>query len=164
MANIAARDMLFGDHPYGNMRLGDKKIVSSITEQDLAEFHSQYAVSENSIISVCGSIEESAIRDHIEELFASMRNGEEYFSTVPDPGWPSSKEERTEYNDKEQAIVVLAFPGISLYSPDRASLILIEEICGGMDGTLFKKIREDMGLAYFVGVSQIFADVLGHAE
>ena len=80
MANIAARDMLFGDHPYGNMRLGDKKIVSSITEQDLAEFHSQYAVSENSIISVCGSIEESAIRDHIEELFASMRNGEEYFS------------------------------------------------------------------------------------
>ena len=161
MANIAARNMLFRDHPYCNMRLGDKKIVSSITEKELAEFHSKYAVSENSVISVCGSIEENAIRDQIEELFSSMQNGEEYFSTVPDPGWPASKEERTEYNDKEQAIVVLAFPGISLYSPDRASLILIEEICGGMDGTLFKRIREDMGLAYFVGVSQMIGFARG---
>jgi len=161
MANIAARDMLFRDHPYCNMRLGDKKSVSSITGKDLAEFHSQYAVSKNSVISVCGSIEANAIRDHIEELFFSMRNGEEYFSTVPDPGWPASKEERTEYNDKEQAIVVLAFPGISLYSPDRASMILIEEICGGMDGTLFKRIREDMGLAYFVGVSQMIGFARG---
>jgi len=160
-ANVVARNMLFRDHPYCNMRLGDKKIVSSITEKDLSQFHSQYAVAKNGVISVCGSVDANAIKDHIEELFSSMRSGEEYFSTVPDPNWPVSKEERTEYNDKEQAIVVLAFPGTNLCGPDRAALILIEEICGGMDGTLFKRIREDKGLAYFVGVSQMIGFARG---
>ena len=161
MANMNVRKMLFKDHPYGNMRLGDKKIVSSITREEIANFHSNYAVAKNTVISVCGSVDSNEIKDQIEELFSSMANGDECFSEVNVPVWPCSKEERIEYTNKEQAIVVVAFPGIDLYSSDRAPLILIEEICGGMDGTLFKRIREEMGLAYFVGMTQMIGFARG---
>jgi len=51
--------------------------------------------------------------------------------------------------------LLIAYPGLKLGDQDRAVVSLIEEISGGMDGLLFKRIREDLGLAYYVGTSQL---------
>jgi zinc protease len=56
---------------------------------------------------------------------------------------------------KAQAVLMVGFPGVDLYSPDRVALDLIDEACSDLGSRLFNRIREEMGLAYFVGSSNL---------
>jgi zinc protease len=48
---------------------------------------------------------------------------------------------------------MVGFPGIDLFHPDSAALELIDEACSDLGSRLFLRIRDEMGLAYFVGSS-----------
>ena len=56
--------------------------------------------------------------------------------------------------DKQQAVLMIAYRGADLYSPDRAALDLLDEACSDLGSRMFIRIREQLGLAYFVGSSQ----------
>ena len=51
---------------------------------------------------------------------------------------------------KEQAHVVLGFPGVTFASPDRFSLEVLAHVLSGQGGRLFSEIREKRALAYRV--------------
>lgn len=56
--------------------------------------------------------------------------------------------------DKEQAVLAIGFPGLAQDDPRRFALELIDAYCSDMAGPLFTRIREELGLAYFVSTSQ----------
>jgi zinc protease len=56
-----------------------------------------------------------------------------------------------ELHDKKQAVLVLCFPGTTLFDPDRYALELLQESCSDLGSRLFLRIREKLGLAYYVG-------------
>jgi zinc protease len=51
---------------------------------------------------------------------------------------------------KEQAHVVLGFPGVTFANPDRFSLEVLAHVLSGQGGRLFSEIREKRALAYRV--------------
>jgi zinc protease len=57
----------------------------------------------------------------------------------------------TEIRDKKQAVLVIGFPGASLYDPVRYPLELLQEACSDLGSRLFLRIREKLNLAYYVG-------------
>ncbi|MEM7386662.1 MAG: insulinase family protein, partial [Verrucomicrobiota bacterium] len=57
--------------------------------------------------------------------------------------------------DKTQAVLMVGFEGASVTSEDRLALELLEEACNDMASRFFLRIREEMGLAYYVGCSQM---------
>ena len=57
----------------------------------------------------------------------------------------------TEERDKKQAVLVVGFPGTTLHSPDRYALDLLQESCSDMGSRIFLRVREKLGLAYYVG-------------
>src|SRR6185295_19362347 len=56
-----------------------------------------------------------------------------------------------ETRDKKQAVLVFGFPGTTLLADDRYALELIQEACSDLGSRLFLRVREKMGLAYYVG-------------
>jgi zinc protease len=62
----------------------------------------------------------------------------------------------TEIRDKKQAVLVIGFPGTTMDSDDRYALDLLQECCSDLGSRLFLRIREQLGLAYYVG-AQNFA-------
>ena len=56
--------------------------------------------------------------------------------------------------DKQQAILTIGFPGASATEDDHHALELIHDYCTDMAGPLFTKIREELGLAYYVSATQ----------
>ena len=69
-----------------------------------------------------------------------------------------------ETRDKKQAVLVIGFPGTTMHSDDRYALDLLQECCSDLGSRLFLRIREQLGLAYYVG-AQNFAGLvqdLGH--
>ena len=56
---------------------------------------------------------------------------------------------------------MVAYRGADMFSPDRPALELIDEACSDLGSRFFIRIREKMGLAYFVGSTQMLGLVPG---
>lgn len=57
--------------------------------------------------------------------------------------------------EKEQALVMLGFPGGTHTAADRDALEIMTAILSGMAGRLFQAVREEHGLAYAVGAVNV---------
>jgi zinc protease len=56
-----------------------------------------------------------------------------------------------ETRDKKQAVIVVGFRGLTVQDPDRYALELLQEGCSDLGSRLFLRVREKLGLAYYVG-------------
>ncbi len=65
------------------------------------------------------------------------------------------------FRDLKQAVVMVGFLGSDLFSEDQYALQLIDEASSDLGSRFFVRIREDLGLAYYVGSSQLAGLVRG---
>jgi zinc protease len=79
----------------------------------------------------------------------------------PEPFPDASGKIITLERDKKQAFLVIGFPSVDLTHPDRLALDLLDEACSDMASRLFIRIREEHGLAYSVGASQMLGMARG---
>jgi len=63
--------------------------------------------------------------------------------------------------DKKQAVLAIGFPGTTMHNDDRYALDLIQESCSDMGSRLFTRVREKLGLAYYVGAQHLAGLVPG---
>jgi zinc protease len=154
------RKGLSGNAGYGLDQLGTESSVSGIQASDLADFHRRLVVPNNAVLAIYGDVNAETAREAVQKAFAHWTPG-------AGPGTPphveSIPERRLlETRDKEQAVVVLGFPGATLHTPDRYALELIQEACSDMGSRLFMRIRDELGLAYYVGASNFLGLLPGY--
>jgi len=151
VARDTTRAKLFGSHAYGRPRLGSAESVAALTPEALRAFHQAYAVGTNGVIAVFGDVKAEEVVKLVEMDLASLPKGELALTTPPAPIPPSETVRVTEERDKQQAVVMIGYPGVSVLDPDRPALELINEASNDLGSRFFDRIREKLGLAYFVG-------------
>ena len=67
-----------------------------------------------------------------------------------------------ETRDKKQAVLVIGFPGTTMGDEDRYALDLLQESCSDLGSRLFLRIRDELGLAYYVGAQNFAGLVPGY--
>lgn len=151
-----ARRRLFGEHPYRLPPLGTEKTVAALSREDLLTFWRRLAAPANMTLAVFGEVRAAEVRRLARRHFGALAPG-----TPPAPPSISPRfqlgERIEERHDKEQAVIVVAYPGIDLHSPDRPALELLIAAISGMGSRLFVRLRDELALCYYVGV----ADMLG---
>ena len=151
VARNTMREKIFGAHPYALRSLGSPKSVGSITPKDLQAFHDQYAVAKNGVIAVFGDVKAEEVLKLVEKNFGTMPAGELAFSSPQAPVALTAATQAVEERDKQQAVVMVGYSGADILSPDRPALELISEASNDLGSRFFDRIREQLGLAYFVG-------------
>jgi zinc protease len=143
---------LFGETGYGLDGSGTEESVRSLSVAQLRECHQNLVVPANGILAVYGDIHAEAVRGAVETALAGWKPGK---VAPPPAAVPSTVTPRfDETREKEQAVFVIGFPGTTFHSPDRHALELLQEACSDMGSRLFMRIRDELGLAYYVGASQ----------
>src|SRR2546421_3273537 len=72
------------------------------------------------------------------------------------PPAPIAKIENVEAKkEKTQGVIMVGYRGVDMFSKDRHALELIDEASSDLGSRFFIRIREQMGLAYYVGASQM---------
>lgn len=145
------RPALFGEKGYGLSSIGTEKSLQSISRDDLIKHHQRHFTASNSVIAVFGDIDIEAATAMVQQQFAQMPQGERQQATELQRPAPSSHHLQL---DKQQAVLTIGFAGVSASSPDTYALELINDYCCDMAGPLFTKIREELGLAYYVSATQ----------
>lgn len=151
LAGRAMRRGLFGDSGYGLDTTGSEESVRDLQISHLRAFHTRLAVPNNCVLAIYGKVDQARVRAAVEARFGRWKPGDPGIGVAPNPpvliGTPRVGETR----DKKQAVVVMGFPGVSLTNPDRHALELIQESCSDLGSRLFVRIRDELGLAYYVG-------------
>jgi len=155
VARNLLRAHLFAGHPFGLRALGTPATVAKLTRDELLAFRDRHFCARNGVLAIFGAVRADEVRALVEREFDGLRSGEPAVATPPQPAPIAAAAEVVETRPKQQAVLMCGFHGAELASPDRAALELIDEACSDLGSRLFVRIREQMGLAYFVGTSQL---------
>jgi zinc protease len=155
VARNILREALFPEHPYALRGKGSVESVSRLTQKDLLDFRDRYLVAKNGVISVFGNVKAAEVKQIFEAALAGMKPGELALTEAPKPS-PLTKTSQVENRkEKAQGVIMVGFRGVDIFSPDRYALELIDEASSDLGSRFFIRIREQMGLAYYVGSSQM---------
>jgi len=155
VARNLLRVRLFGEHPFALRMLGTPASLSAHTPAALAAFRDRHIVARNGVMSIFGAVDAREIRSLLESALGSMPAGEPALKDLRHPAAPAANIVAEEIMPKEQAVIMIGFPGADLFSADGVPLELIDEACSDLGSRMFNRIREEMGLAYFVGSSNL---------
>jgi zinc protease len=164
-ASIAMRRAMFGDGSYGLDTLGTEESVEKLQVSDLQAYHQHLAVPNNCVLAIFGDVQTGAVKAAVEKIFgnwkATGRTGEAGIES-PRPARLTEVKHVTETRDKKQGVIIIGFPGTTVHDQDRYALELLQEACSDLGSRLFLRIRENLGLAYYVGAQNFLGIVPGY--
>lgn len=160
-ARNLTREAFFGSHPYALRSLGSEEAVRRFTREDLQAIHRRLAAARNGVLALAGDVSVAEARRLAEKYFADLPEGEPALASAQPPTPPTEPVETQRTLDKQQAVVMFAFPGPAAASEDRLPVALLLEASNSLGSRFYDRIREQMGLAYFVGASQLSGPVPG---
>jgi len=150
-ASKAMRRKLFGARGYGLDVAGSETSVRGVTRAHLLGFYKQLVVPNNCVIAIYGDINSEAVRAAVEKRFAAWSKSNPIKVEAGEPLHPQEVIRVSEKRDKKQGVIVIAFPGVNIHNADRHALELLQEALSDLGSRLFVRIRENLGLAYYVG-------------
>jgi zinc protease len=160
-AALAMRRALFGERGYGLDAQGSETSVQSIQAADLKTFHQRLAVPNNCVLAIYGDVKTAEVRTAVEKAFGAWKRAA--ISTLDFGLWTLDSVKRvTETRDKKQAVLVIGFRGTTIRDAERYPLELLQEACSDLGSRLFMRIREKLGLAYYVGAQNVLGLAPGY--
>jgi zinc protease len=155
VARNILRQALFQQHPYALRANGSVEAVQRLSPKDLLAFRDRYLVGKNGVIFVFGNVNAAEVKQLFEQALAAMKPGELALKNAPVPPPISKTTEVEARKEKTQSVIMVGYRGIDVFSKDRHALELIDEASSDIGSRFFVRIREEMGLAYYVGATQV---------
>ncbi|MDB6064418.1 MAG: Peptidase inactive domain protein [Pedosphaera sp.] len=150
-AGLGMRRAMFGETGYGLDTLGTETSVANISTADLQAFHQRFVIPNNCVLAIYGDVKAVDVKAAIEKAFGKWKAGAEPLASIPQSKPLQEVKRVTDIRDKKQAVLLLGFPGTTVHDADRYALELLQEACSDLGSRLFLRIRENLGLAYYVG-------------
>src|SRR5438445_2978103 len=162
----AMRRAMFGETGYGLDVLGSEDSVPELKAAGLKSFHQELAVPNNCVLAIYGDIQVKPVVAAVRKAFVRWTPNDALRSLdrigIAQPALRNGSSRVVETRDKKQAVLVMGFPGSTLLDEDRYALELIQESCSDLGSRLFLRIREKLGLAYYVGAQNFLGLVPGY--
>jgi zinc protease len=155
VARNILREALFQHHPYALRSNGSVESVQHLNQKDLLDFRDRYLVGKNGVVAVFGDVKAPEVRQLFEQLLGKMKPGNLALTDASPPPVLGKTETVQSLKDKAQGVLMVGYRGVDMFSPDRYALELIDEASSDLGSRFFIRIREEMGLAYYVGASQM---------
>jgi predicted Zn-dependent peptidase len=143
--------LMYGDQPAGWSVTGEKEVIKKFAKDDFQKYRRERYVPQGTLVVVAGKFNERVVVKKIKEDFGGL------------PKKTASRKSKTKevqkkprvathFKDSGQSHLILGFRAFNLFDERRYALdVLADVLGGGMSSRLFKRVREQMGAAYYVG-------------
>lgn len=143
--------LVYGDQPAGWSITGGKENVRKLTKNQFFAYRRERYVTPGTLVVVAGKFNEAAVMKKIRKEFGILkcRAAARKVRTEQGQKCPALA---VHFKDSGQSHLVLGFRAFSLFDKRRYAIEVLSDILGGgMSSRLFKKVREELGAAYYVG-------------
>lgn len=147
-------ELVYGDQPAGWNVAGTEATVRSFTAGNLSEYRQRFYTAEASTVVVAGSFDESLIEQKIAQAFASIPRGSVSNKATVDDSQDGPRI-RLEYRETDQCHIALGLRTFSVLDCRIPAMSVLSALLGGgMSSRLFSKMREELGICYYIKAGQ----------
>jgi len=143
-------EVLYGDQPAGRNIAGPKENIYKMVRDNFVNYKKSHYVASNTVVVVTGNITNKQVYDEVNKYFKDIKTSKKIKKV-------KTKEAQTnpniliKYKETDQTHFVLGVRTFSLFDKRNTTLALLSGVLGaGMSSRLFIKLREEMGVAYYV--------------
>ncbi len=141
---------LYGDQPAGRAIIGTKENIKKIKRDDFVKYRKIHYTSNNTIIIVAGQVKTNEVYKEVTKYFSNVNN-HKFDKKKKTKNIQSKPNILIKDKKTDQTHFILGFRTFSLFDKRNPSLLVLSTILGlGMSSRLFIKLREEMGVAYYV--------------
>ncbi len=150
--------LMYGDQPAGRSIAGTKETIKKMTRADIVAYRNLHYIAPKTTVVVAGGlgVNPGAI---VAEYFGNIGTGE-IINKIKTTETQSAPQIFFRDKETDQAHLVIGIRAFDRFDNRRYAFSLISDILGGsMSSRLFRKIREEMGAAYYIHSSpELFSD------
>ncbi len=144
------QEVLYGDQPAGRNIAGTKDNVRAMERDDFVKYKKDHYVAEGTVIVVAGSVSKDEVYKEAAKHFKNVHTGKKG-KKVKTRISQSKPKVLVKHKVTDQTHFVLGVRTFPLKDPRNAILSVLSGVLGaGMSSRLFIKLREEMGVAYYV--------------
>jgi len=143
-------EILYGSHAYGRDVLGSQDTLSKISADDVRKMFAAALRPENMAIAVAGDVDPDFVCEFLARGIESIEPEGNLPAEPPSPKPLPKPVFRQASTTAEQAHVIVGFLGTDINSPQKYALKVASSILQGQGGRLFRRLRDEAGLAYSV--------------
>lgn len=146
-------ELVYGHTPAGWNIAGTKETVRAFTREDLVDYHKKYYIPSATTLVVSGKFDPHSVEMTIKTLFTS-----DTFSTPIKKQHTDDEQNEPRFalvnRNTDQAHCIIGFRAFHHTDKRLRALKLVATLLGqGMSSRLFQKLREEMGVCYYVHAS-----------
>lgn len=143
-------EVLYGDQPAGRNVAGTKENVRAMTRNDFVKYKKSHYVADSTVIIVAGSITNNEVYKEVAKHFKDVHTGKKV-AKVKIKDKQNKPNTIVKFKETDQTHLVLGVRTFPLKDKRNAILSVLSGILGaGMSSRLFERLREEMGVAYYV--------------
>lgn len=141
-------EKVFEDSKLGMQIIGTADNIKRFQKVDFEEYISNQYSAKNTVLSVCGNVDEDVVLKLGEKYLSGLKNID---VKIPDSAKYSGGDYIKNKKDLEQVQCVIGFPSLDYHTNEIYKVSVMSNILGGgMSSRLFQEIREKRGLVYTV--------------
>ena len=142
--------LLYGNQPAGWNITGQKKNILNMKRDDFVKYKRMHYLPEATVIIVAGQITEKNVLKEVNKVFAKIPRGMKA-KKLKTKEIQRKPEILVSFKKTDQTHFVLGVRSYDLFDKKNAVLSVLAGILGGgMSSRLFQKLREEMGVGYYV--------------
>lgn len=146
-------ELMFGDQPAGWYVIGTEDNVRSFTREAVIQYRKEHYVSGSTTVIVSGSFDEKEVEKKIIHAFRDMPKGKKKgkLKVVESQSAPAI---RTEFKETDQTHLAIGIRTFSAFDERLPVMnVMAALLGGGMSSRLFAKMRDEMGICYYIRAS-----------
>ncbi len=147
------QNLLYKDQPAGWDVGGNKKSVAGIKRDDIIDYWKKHYIAQNTVVVVAGNINKKGTESIVKSYFSKIKSGVPF--KKPQVIENQKKPEvSNSYKKTDQTHLCLGVRAFNIFHPHHYTQNIIASLLGGMmSSRLFVKIRNELGLAYYIATS-----------
>ncbi|MFH0900397.1 MAG: pitrilysin family protein, partial [Pseudomonadota bacterium] len=142
---------LYRKHPYRFDLQGTPLSVSGLTRRMLRDYYQRYFPIGRMTLAVVGDVEPGRVVERVAAAFGAEQTAATEPRVTQRENLRADRDGPLEvyrFMPRQQAHMVVGFPGTTIDDPDRYALEVLATILSGQGGRLFVELRDRQGLAY----------------
>jgi len=146
-------ELLYGDQPAGWKIIGTEENIRLCTRDQVVKYRRDHYKSDSTVVVVSGSFDESTIIKKIENYFGNIETGpnKPKLAVIEEQTFPQIK---TLFKETDQTHLVIGVRTFSVKDKRIPTLRVLSAILGkGMSSRLFSKMRNELGICYYINAS-----------
>lgn len=143
-------ELLYGDQPAGWNIAGEKQNILDMKRNDFVKYKKAHYVPRATTIVVAGRVTEQEVLREVNKIFGKIPNNRKA-PKLKVKEKQTKPEVLVKFKKTDQTHFVLAVRTYDLFNKKNAILSVLGGVLGGgMSSRLFQKLREEMGVGYYV--------------